>query len=308
MGKQKTHGEFIKEVYNLVGDEYTILSEYINANKHICIRHNKCNYEYKVKPAMFLSDRRCPLCVNRLKYTTESFGVKIKELSNEEYRVLGEYINNKTKIKIKHLVCGHEWDIRPNDFLKGHRCPQCASNLKKNTEQFQNIISKIYNNEYRLISEYINNKTSLLLKHSCGCVFKRSPYYILKNNVLCPKCYRLSKGEKYICDYLINNNINFIQHYSIDKCKNINVLSFDFVILNNNNNLLGLIEYQGKQHYESIEHWGGQENLEYTQNNDNIKYNYCLNNNIPLLCIPYWEFKNIENILNNYLKEVKYID
>ena len=35
---------------------------------------------------------------------------------------------------------------------------------------------------------------------------------------------------------------------------------------------------------------------------DNIKTQYCQQNNIKLIRIPYWEFKNIENIL---IKELK---
>ena len=31
--------------------------------------------------------------------------------------------------------------------------------------------------------------------------------------------------------------------------------------------------------------------------NDGIKNEYCLNKGIKLIRIPYWEFKNIENIL-----------
>ena len=34
---------------------------------------------------------------------------------------------------------------------------------------------------------------------------------------------------------------------------------------------------------------------------DNIKTQYCLDNNIKLIRIPYWEFDNIENILKQEL-------
>jgi len=439
MGKQKTHEEFCKEVFDLVEDEYIILSKYINANIHIDIKHNKCNYEYKVKPAMFLSGRRCPKCGNRLKYTTETFGTKVKSISNNEYEVLGEYINNKTKIKIKHLICKHEWDVRPNDFLKGNRCPQCAGNIKKTTEQFKEEVYQLVNNEYFVLGEYINNHTDILMKHNicnseymilpssflsdtrcptcnkirqisrnklgtkmhdqycneiydlygdkytilneyinckinikvqhneCNNIFYTNPQYLLKTNV-CPNCSGLikktteyfkeevklltnneycvlgeyvnsstnilikhnicgneflvtpnsflsgksgchicnnkSKGENKIKYILDINNILFKPQYSFKDCKNITQLRFDFGLLNSNYNLVGLIEYQGIQHYEPIEYWGGQKHLEYVQCNDNIKYEYCIKNNIPLLRIPYWEFDNIEIILDNFLKEV----
>lgn len=37
------------------------------------------------------------------------------------------------------------------------------------------------------------------------------------------------------------------------------------------------------------------------QEKDNIKRNYCNNNNIKLLEIPYWDYENIEEILSREL-------
>ena len=59
------------------------------------------------------------------------------------------------------------------------------------------------------------------------------------------------------------------------------------------------IEYQGRQHYEAVEFFGGQEYLEYIQHHDKIKSEYCANNNIQLICIPYWE--NTNDFLNKIL-------
>ena len=44
-----------------------------------------------------------------------------------------------------------------------------------------------------------------------------------------------------------------------------------------------------------------QEDLEDRQKKDNIKTQYCLDHNIKLIRIPYWDFKNIENILKQEL-------
>lgn len=35
MSNQKTHEEFINEIYELVGDEYTVLSKYKNSLTHV---------------------------------------------------------------------------------------------------------------------------------------------------------------------------------------------------------------------------------------------------------------------------------
>ena len=45
-----------------------------------------------------------------------------------------------------------------------------------------------------------------------------------------------------------------------------------------------------------------------TKLHDRIKNDYCFDNNIPLLRIPYWDFENIEEILFDKLVEVGIIE
>jgi hypothetical protein len=69
--ERKTTAEFKKEVYDLVGNEYTILGEYITNKIKILIRHNcdECNnYEFEMRPNSFLSaGQRCPYCQRVIK-------------------------------------------------------------------------------------------------------------------------------------------------------------------------------------------------------------------------------------------------
>ncbi|MGI5906710.1 MAG: hypothetical protein ACOX85_10715, partial [Candidatus Pararuminococcus gallinarum] len=61
--KKKTQEEFLKQVEDLVGGEYSVLTEYTNAFTPVKIRHNLCGHEYMVAPAHFTSTgRRCPVC------------------------------------------------------------------------------------------------------------------------------------------------------------------------------------------------------------------------------------------------------
>ena len=59
------------------------------------------------------------------------------------------------------------------------------------------------------------------------------------------------------------------------------------------------IEYDGGQHTKPIEHFGGAKVFERTIKHDKMKDEYCKNNGISLLRIPY--FKNVEEELNNFL-------
>lgn len=62
------------------------------------------------------------------------------------------------------------------------------------------------------------------------------------------------------------------------------------------------IEYVGNQHFEMVEFFGGQKRFEDIKKNDEIKNKYCEKNNLKLLRIPYYDLKNIEIILSEFLK------
>lgn len=72
-------------------------------------------------------------------------------------------------------------------------------------------------------------------------------------------------------------------------------LKFDFALLDNNNNLLGLIEYNGQQHYDQNSSWYSKDYL----NRDKQKVDYCNNNHIPLLILNKATF-SYDKILNFY--------
>ena len=93
-----------------------------------------------------------------------------------------------------------------------------------------------------------------------------------------------SKTEKFISTLLKVNEILFVQQYTFDD------------LVSENNKLSYLIEYDGEQHFEKniqITGWNTKENFEKIQKRDLLKNKYCLNNNIPLIRIPYTHKENI---------------
>lgn len=109
----------------------------------------------------------------------------------------------------------------------------------------------------------------------------------------CSKCNN-SIGELMIENFLLRNNINFIEQYKFDDCFNKSKLPFDFYLPDFNI----CIEYDGEFHYKDF----GFNDLEYQKNNDNIKNNFCEKTNIKLIRIPYTERNNINEILSSEIK------
>ena len=106
------------------------------------MQHDSCKYIYTVAPNGFLMNKRCPKCAGNKKKTTEEFKEEVYNLVKDEYEALGEYINASTLIKLKHNTCGFVYEVRPNSFLNGTRCPKCCSRKKKTTVEFK---EKVYN-------------------------------------------------------------------------------------------------------------------------------------------------------------------
>ena len=78
-------------------------------------------------------------------------------------------------------------------------------------------------------------------------------------------------------------------------------LRFDFGILNKQFNLIGLIEYDGEFHYKKMYENDGYENI---QIHDKLKNDYCDINNIPLLRIPYWQYKDMEKLIYTFVSKI----
>lgn len=134
----------------------------------------------------------------------------------------------------------------------------------------------------------------------CDCGEKRliPASNLLTGNSTSCGCDKGSKGEKIIKQYLTNNNIKFITQYSFPKLRLKLPLRFDFALLNKDNDIICLIEYQGIQHYKNIEYF----NSEHTQLTDKMKKEYCSLHNIPLHEIRYDKdtIEQLKDIINNY--------
>jgi very-short-patch-repair endonuclease len=99
----------------------------------------------------------------------------------------------------------------------------------------------------------------------------------------CPYCSE-SSGERLVRNFLNDYNIKFESEKLIKLYKNIKV-DFYFEYFDKKY----IIEYNGKQHYESIEFFGGDVIFQEQQKRDLELEKYCNNNDIKLYIIKYNE-------------------
>ena len=226
-----------------------------------------------------------------------------KYIEEQGYELISkEYINNVTKIEVK-CQHGHIYKVRFRDFKnRNERCPICNKNSER--LKYEDVKNYIESQGYELISDtYINNCTKLKIKCPNGHIFFAKYNNFKDSNTRCPIRSSNSKGEDKIKKYLETQKIKFYQQYRFEDCRDERTLPFDFYLPDYNI----CIEYDGIQHFEPQdfagkgENWAEQQLLS-TKNKDEIKSNYCKNNNIKLIRISYLEFNNIEGILENKLK------
>ena len=288
---KKSNAQYIEEL-KLVNPNIIVVGEYAGA--HIPILH-KCKidgYEWMATPHSILSGNGCSKCSNRIRRTKDDYIADIK-IVNSNIELVGDFVNMHTPALHKCLVDNYEWFIKPTNILLGQGCPKCAGNIRKTHSQYLKEVS-VVNPNIEVIGEYVNAYTPIL--HRCkidGYEWFASPTNILFGKG-CPKCHE-SKGERKIRMWLESNNIQYIHQKPFKDCKDIKPLPFDFYLPDYNL----CIEFDGEQHYKPIEYFGGEKRFEYIVKHDNIKSQYCMNNNIELLRIAY--FEDVEEKLNNFL-------
>lgn len=205
--------------------------------------------------------------------------------------------------------CGNKV-IVSGDSLRSGDTKSCGCLVKDRSREI-NSIDRTGKKYYKLTALEIDEEATAL--HNCGLYWLcrcdcGNEVSVLGSNLASGAvkscgCIRSSYGEEYIANLLNKLNLKYKKEYCLQGLygdKGIN-LRFDFAILDENENIHALIEYDGEQHYHAIPHWGGSEGLRHRQENDKKKDLYCKQHNIKLIRIPYYKLNEI-NIMT--LKEM----
>lgn len=291
MANKKTTEQFIIDAKEVHGDKYDYSLVYYKNNytkiKIICDEHGR----FYQNPKSHKNGNGCPTCKGVKKLTTEQFIKQSKKIHNNKYDYsLVNYVNSHTKVKIICKIHGI-FRQKPNNHLNGSGCIYCGGTTKLTLEEFTNRSNIIHNNKYDYsLTNYINSTIKVKIICPVHGEFEQKPNDHL-NGCGCFKCTE-SKGEKEIRFLLEKNNVEFEIQKTFDKCKLKNKLRFDFYLPENNL----CIEFDGRQHFEINEFFGGKLYLIELQKKDKIKNEYCKENNIDLIRIRYDE--NINDIIN----------
>ena len=187
----------------------------------------------------------------------------------------------------------HRTIVTTTDRLRRGQTKSCGKcgymqQIAHNTH-FQDLTNKTFGfltviNRTENLIQGNQQKTAWLCKCQCGNTCIVTAENLKTGNTMSCGCKKFSKGEKKIYELLTSANIPFIQQYKNSNCKDIKELPFDFFVDNTY-----IIEFDGEQHFEYKENkgWNNIENFNKTQEHDKIKNQWCFDNNIPIIRIPY---------------------
>ena len=293
--QNKNEQKFKKTLYDKFNGTIDMIDSYINATTPIKFHCNNCGNEWITEPKTIILTKGCQHCyTNRHSMTNEEFQQRLKEKFNGNITTNDTYNNMITRMTFKCNRCGNIWETTWNSLkhCRALGCRICNAQLQRKTmEQFKQDLEKVHGHKLSVLSEYITVIKPIQIQcNICNRIFKATPNTLLSGKGC--NCLSTSKGEQYCEEFLIEHGCNYKTQYKLYDCKDKNPLPFDFAIFDNQEQLLCLIEFGGKQHLSADNHHSDdkeqrQQFFEYTQKHDQIKTNYCLNNKIPLIRIRY---------------------
>ncbi|QSF43347.1 hypothetical protein [Paenibacillus tianjinensis] len=189
----KSHDQFVKEVEILRPKSFIIMSLYQGSKQKIKVRHIRCGREFLIWPSRLLQSRGlcCEYCSrNDRKIGLEKFCEIVKEMRNNEYEVIGEYINSSTKVLIKHKPCGYVYKITPSHFVhSGSECIKCNKLIPLTEEDVVNRFVELKLKDYKLGDINLQKKKIVVTHLCCGYTWNPNYYNFFSLRSNCPKCF-----------------------------------------------------------------------------------------------------------------------
>lgn len=316
--------EFLRRARTLHGDRYDYSqAEYAGyevPTTIICAKHGP----FLQSPHSHLAGCGCPkcgreVCADKLRNSKEDFLQKARAVHGDKYDYsLVEYVDERRHVKI---VCPTHgvFTQSPTHHLQGHGCRECFSDQlkhvmqnrlrhvqpppRKTTEQFIADAQRVHGDLYDYSrTEYIRDDEKVTIV--CR---KHGPFQQKANNHLngagCPVC-RASKGELRVRKWLEQSGRHFrkeaVLRSPLAPGKR-HFFKVDFLV---DGKRPVIIEYNGVQHYARIEQWERAGGYDYRVLRDIRLREYCEQQGIRLVTIPYTDFDRIEEILNREFQAV----
>ena len=241
---------------------------------------------------------------------------KVVDMTNQKYGLLtvisrGENDRHGKAQWWCQCECGSPLKLINGAALRRGLVISCGCNKQKKLKEYNDtkvvdetgniygyltVLHRVETNEDK------DGRAQWLCRCKCGKEIITTGKLLRDGHKLSCGCMKKSKGEIAIEQLLEDNLFLYSEQYTVYieqteyEVTQRHPYYFDFAIFKDNKELDYLIEFDGQQHFEYKENkdcWNNEENFEKTQVRDNLKTQWCKDNNIPLIRIPYWHLKNL---------------
>lgn len=303
------HSSDEKNILGLLADKYkdTIdfsQSKYVNIKTKISCKCKYCGQALEITPSVYKQHDikyPCPNCrkeLTRLEYEQKVLDSINKKFPDKFDCSKVHVVNAKTKIILICKDCNTQFQITPDLLLNNKGCfigcPNCAKQSRiekktKTTEEFIKQAKAIYGDTYDYSKSVYkgDRKPIKIICRKHGPFFTLPHYHLGKSGGTCPKCH-CSSGELQVMNILEKLKIPYIYQFQIKSKEFSNDKKYvlmDFLLSKDSH--IMFIEYNGKQHYEPVETFGGEGQFKKQLIRDQEVKEYCKKHNYPLLIIPY---------------------
>ena len=110
------------------------LEPYKGARTRIEFQCKKCGYTWRTTPDSVLRGSGCARCAGILRKTKEELIEEVAKV-NPKIEIVGDYVNNRTRVKCRCKDCKHEWNADPIRLRTGTNCPNCVHSGTSFVEQ-----------------------------------------------------------------------------------------------------------------------------------------------------------------------------
>ena len=272
-------------------DEYTPI-------EIICPIHGS----FKQSPCCHIkSPIGCKECVNeklRLNqsFTKEEFIERAKKVHGDKYDYSKvKYINNRTLVTI---ICPKhgEFSQTPDGHLSGQGCKECyyerlSASKFLTTEEYIKRAKEIHGDRYIYdVTVYKGMKEDVYIRCPIHGVFKQNA----NNHIHGEGCSKCNPNTKSKLEDEVKKSLGNIEYISQKEFKFLKngkgKLKLDFYLPKYNI----AIECQGKQHFEPIKHFNGEEGFKKRLNRDIRKKQLCEEHSVKLY---YFSHENFDEFL-----------
>ena len=264
----------------------------------ICQTHGP----FRQSPRSHAAGHNCQMCIfgkihenlGTGKISFDDVAIRFTKIWGKEYEYIAStYRDTQTPFTI---LCRKHGPFQKTAFnhLKGQGCPTCRLvDVNDLISRFRKVHGMLY--RYH-VDSYINTTYPIGITCSRHGVFFKKAHHHLQGQG-CPLCSGCSSGVNRIKLYLLLTSLSYETEVWFNELRGYGGLPLKFDIYVPALDLF--IEFDGRQHFENIEHWGGEIELQNRMSHDIMKDRFVVERGRSLVRLPYTASpENTVTILN----------